>query len=352
MQLATIFALSSGRPPAAIGVVRICGPRVREAMTALIGRVPPPRQAMLARVRDPRSGESIDEAVALFFAGPASETGEDVGELQLHGGRAVIAAVLDALAAIDGLRLAEPGEFTRRAFENGKLDLTRVEALADLIMADTQSQRRQALRQLKGLIGDRAEEWRGRLIDALALVEAGIDFSDEADIGDDQMRPALIVAGELGRQIEAILAQGDRGERLRDGVVVAIAGPPNAGKSSLLNRLARRDAAIVSPLAGTTRDAIEVHLDLGGYPLTLIDTAGIRDSDDPIEREGVRVIFPQGQTCCGQPAFNSGYRREARDVARAQIPLFPKPIPIVVPSGSCGAMLAVHYPELFNPDEG
>ncbi len=284
----TIFALSSGRPPAAIAVVRISGRSAGVALKALIGRMPEPRKAALARVRDPQSGEVIDEALALWFPAPTSETGEDVVELQLHGGQAVIAGVLDALCKIEGCRLAEPGEFTRRGFENGKLDLTRVEGLADLIAAETQAQRRQAFRQLKGLIGDRAEEWRRELIKALALIEARIDFSDEADVPENLVEPALFAAQLLRSKIAACLADSGHGERLREGLVVAIAGPPNAGKSTLLNRLARREAAIVSPHPGTTRDVIEVHLDLDGYPLTLLDTAGIRESSDPVEQEGVR----------------------------------------------------------------
>jgi tRNA modification GTPase len=284
----TIFALSSGRPPAAIAVVRASGPQARLVLEKLIGRVPAPRQAALVRVRQPGSGETIDEGLALWFPGPRSETGEDMAELQLHGGHAVIAAVLQALSKIDGCRLAQPGEFTRRAFESGKLDLTAVEGLGDLIAAETPAQRRQAFRQLKGLIGDRAEGWRRRLVEALALVEARIDFSDEADVPEDLVAPATRIARDLRDEIATVLADRHRGERLRDGLVVAIAGPANAGKSTLFNRLARREAAIVSPYAGTTRDIIEVHLEFDGYPVTLLDTAGIRDSAEPVEQEGVR----------------------------------------------------------------
>ena len=283
----TIFALSSGRPPAAISIVRVSGPQAKAALETLAGRVPKPRLATRVRLRD-GVGQEIDDAIVLWFAGPASATGEDVAEFHIHGGRAVLAALFAALSGLENTRAAEPGEFTRRAFENGKLDLTEAEALDDLIHADTDRQRRQALRQLQGLLGDRARDWRARIIQASALIEAGIDFSDEGDVPAELIAPALATIKSLLAEIEDVLAGQGRSERLREGVIVAIAGPPNVGKSTLINLLARREVAIVSPHAGTTRDVIEVQLDLDGYPLTVIDTAGIRDTDDPIEQEGVR----------------------------------------------------------------
>ena len=283
----TIFALSSGRPPSAIAVVRLSGSEVNKAIKVLAGNVPAPRRATRALLRA-ADGQPIDDAVVLYFPGPRSATGEDVAEFQVHGGRAVLASLFAALSGIENIRAAEPGEFTRRAFENGKLDLTEAEGLDDLIRADTDRQRRQALRQLRGFLGDRARDWRVQIIEAQALIEAGIDFSDEGDVPAELTAPALAKIRRLLDEIHNVLATESRGERLRDGLVVAIAGPPNVGKSTLMNQLARREVAIVSPHAGTTRDIIEVQLDLDGYPLTVIDTAGIRETDDPVEQEGVR----------------------------------------------------------------
>ncbi|MDF0496094.1 tRNA uridine-5-carboxymethylaminomethyl(34) synthesis GTPase MnmE [Bradyrhizobium yuanmingense] len=283
----TIFALSSGRAPSAIAVVRVSGAQAGLSLTTLAGRLPAPRQASRRLLRD-GAGQPIDDAVVLWFPGPASATGEDVAEFHVHGGRAVLAALFAVISDIPNTRAADPGEFTRRAFENGKLDLTEAEGLDDLIHADTDRQRRQALRQLQGLLGDRARDWRERIIEASALIEAGIDFSDEGDVPAELRAPAVKAIRALHDEITKVLAAQGHSERLREGLVVAIAGEPNVGKSTLINQLARREVAIVSPHAGTTRDVIEVQLDLDGYPATVIDTAGIRETDDPVEQEGVR----------------------------------------------------------------
>ncbi len=289
----TIFALSSAPGRAGVAVLRVSGPEAGAALEALAGRLPPERQAVLARLSDPRSGAAIDRGLVLWLPGPHSFTGEDTAELHLHGGRAVIAAALEALAARPGLRPAEAGEFTRRAFDNGKLDLSEVEGLADLIAAETEAQRRQALRQMEGALSRRTEDWRTGLIAALAHAEAAIDFPDEELPQDLQSRLTHKILG-VWRELAQYLDDRHRGERLRDGLYVAIIGPPNAGKSTLLNALARRPVAIVSETAGTTRDVIEVHLDLGGYPVTLADTAGLREAEPDGDTEGQAGVEAEG----------------------------------------------------------
>lgn len=284
----TIFALSSGRLPAGVAVVRISGSQAAAAVLALCGVLPPPRVARYGVLREPVSGEELDRGLTLFFPAPASATGEDVAELHLHGGRAVVAAVLRALSRLPGLRPAVPGEFTRRGHANGKLDLAEVEGLADLIAAESEAQRRQALALASGALSRRVEAWRDGAVGALALLEAAIDFSDEGDVPDDLAEEARAVIIRLRQELLAALSDAARGERVRDGLVVAIVGPPNAGKSTLLNRLAGREAAIVSPTAGTTRDVLEVHLELAGQAVTLLDTAGLRETSDAVEAEGVR----------------------------------------------------------------
>lgn len=282
----TIYALATAPGRAAIAVVRVSGPAAAAALIALAGPLPAPRTAALRQLRDV-DGQPIDQALVLWFPAPASETGEDMAEFQVHGGRAVVEAVLRALGAIPGLRPAEPGEFARRAFANGKLDLTAAEGLADLVAAETDAQRRQALHQLEGGLAHLYDGWRRTLIDLSARLEAAIDFPDEG-------LPTDLTAGvarsidDLAVQVRAHLDDGRRGERLREGFHVAIIGRPNVGKSSLLNRLARREAAIVAPEPGTTRDVIEVSLDLDGLPVTVADTAGVRDAGGAVEREGMR----------------------------------------------------------------
>jgi len=285
----TIFALATAPGRGGISVFRVSGPSARTAVEKLCrpNDMPKVREASLRKIHHPASGETIDSALLIWFENPHSFTGEDVLEIHAHGGRAVANALTEALGALPGFRLAEPGEFTRRAFENGKLDLTEAEAVADLVSAETEAQRRQALRQMEGELGKIYEGWRARLIKSLAWLEAAIDFADD-DLPKDTAEKQSKLLRELADEIARHLDDRGRGERLREGFHVAILGPPNAGKSSLLNALARRDAAIVSNVAGTTRDVIEVHLDLGGYPVTLADTAGLRESMDAIESEGVR----------------------------------------------------------------
>jgi tRNA modification GTPase len=284
----TIVALSSASGRAGVAVLRVSGSRVRFVLETFAGLVPRPRHATLRALRHPASGEVIDTALVLFFPGPASFTGEDVAEFHVHGSRAVLSLLLSALAELPDVRLAEAGEFTRRAFEAGKLDLAAVEGLADLIDSETEWQRRQALRQMEGALGEAASLWRGQLIRAMSLLEAEIDFSDEGDVSAGLAEDAVSAVATVLTGLREALGSFRMGERVREGFVVVLAGPPNAGKSSLLNALARRDVAIVSPQPGTTRDMIEVRLDLAGFPVILIDTAGLRESADPVEIEGVR----------------------------------------------------------------
>lgn len=286
--MSTIFALSSGAGKAGVAVVRLSGPAAGQALMALAGSLPKPRVATVRPLRDPARDVVLDQALVLWFPAPNSFTGEDCAEFHLHGGRSVIAGVLAALAGIAGLRLAEPGEFTRRAFENGKLDLTQAEGLADLIDAETEAQRLQALRQMAGGLRQAADGWRADIVRAMALTEAAIDFSDEADVSTRAIGQAREVINDLVVQLAGALDDGRKGEILREGFRVVITGPPNVGKSSLINALSRRDVAIVSDEPGTTRDVVEVRLDLGGLPILVMDTAGLRAAPGKVEIEGIR----------------------------------------------------------------
>lgn len=282
----TIFALASGQGRAGIAVLRLSGEKAAWALTQLAGKTLVPRHATPVALTAPESGDMLDFALALWFPKPASFTGEAVVELHLHGGPAVVGGVLESLSCLAGLRSAEPGEFTRRAFENGKLDLTEIEGLADLVEAETAGQRRQALRQFDGALRERYESWRDMLLGALARVEAAIDFADE-ELPVEILGAARTSASRCLDAINAHLDDGHRGERLREGLQIVLLGAPNAGKSTLLNALAQRDAAIVSDEPGTTRDVVEIALDLDGFPVTVCDTAGLRKTDAPVEREGV-----------------------------------------------------------------
>jgi tRNA modification GTPase len=286
MSADTIFALSSGPPPAGVAIIRVSGPAVRFGLETLIDSIPEPRRAGLHSIRG-ADGNTLDHGLVLFFPGPTSFTGEDVAEFHVHGGRAVVAAMLSALDALPGYRPAEAGEFTRRAFANQRLDLTQVEGLADLVTAETDAQRRQALHQADGALGRLYDGWRDKLIRARALIEAELDFPDEEDVPGSVSSEAWAIVAEVEEEMLGHLADR-RGERVRDGAEVVILGAPNAGKSSLINAIARRDVAIVTPEPGTTRDLIEVRLDLGGYPVTLVDTAGMRETEGLVEREGIR----------------------------------------------------------------
>jgi tRNA modification GTPase len=291
----TIFALSSAPGRAGVAVVRVSGPQAGPVLDALSSPRPKERMAALRRIRDPESGEVLDQALVLWLAAPKTETGEDMAEFHLHGGSAIVRGVLAVLARQPGCRLAEPGEFARRAFENGRIDLAQVEGLADLIEAETEAQRRQAVAQMGGALSALYEGWRQDLLAATALVESAIDFSDESDVAADAFARAREQVGALCAAIGKHLDDDNRGEILREGFRVVLAGPPNVGKSSLLNALAKRDAAIVSEEAGTTRDVIEVRLDLDGLPVIISDTAGIREALGAIEEEGIRRTLAQAR---------------------------------------------------------
>ncbi|MBV9063965.1 MAG: tRNA uridine-5-carboxymethylaminomethyl(34) synthesis GTPase MnmE [Alphaproteobacteria bacterium] len=292
MHTDAIFALSSGRGRAGVAVVRVSGPGAAGALRSVAGpELPRPRMATLRKLTGP-DGDAIDDGLVLWFPSPASFTGEDVAEFHVHGGRAVIGALLAVLGSIPGLRAAEPGEFTRRAVENGKFDLTQAEALADLVNAETEGQRQQALRQYGGALTTLYEGWRAALIRAAAWVESTIDFSDE-EVPRGALEDARSIIKDVLKEIRVHLEDARRGEILRDGFRLTVIGPPNSGKSSLVNALARRDVAIVSEIAGTTRDLLEVHLDLGGVPVIVTDTAGLRESSDPLEAEGIRRALGQ-----------------------------------------------------------
>ena len=291
----TIFAVASGRGPAGISVIRVSGPSSCFVFETLAGQLPEPRRAVLRRLKT-EDGLLIDEALCLWLPGPNSFTGEDGVEFHCHGAASVIALMLKTLGMITNCRLALPGEFSRRAFENGRMDLAAIEGLADLIDSETEHQRQQAVRQMMGGLSREIDRWREDLIGILALFEAELDFADEGDVDGYVLKRAeqelLAVSAKMAR----VLALGDRGERLREGLTIVLAGPPNSGKSTLLNALARRDVAIVSPIAGTTRDIVEARLDLGGYAVTVLDTAGMRETVDPIEQEGVRRMLARAET--------------------------------------------------------
>ncbi len=291
-QTPTIFALSSGAPPAGVGVIRVSGPAARSALEALAGRVPAPRRASLVRLRD-QGGALLDEALVLWFPGPGTATGEDLAEFHCHGGRAVIAAVEAALASLAGVRRAEPGEFTRRAFANGRIDLAEAEGLADLLSAETELQRAAALANAGGALSRQVEAWRERVLALSAEVEGVLDFSDEEDAAD---LPECFTwnIGALAAELREWLTR-PRSERLGEGFRVVLAGPPNAGKSTLFNALVESEAAITSPIAGTTRDVIERAVAISGVPFTFVDTAGLRDGAEADQIEAIGIARAQSE---------------------------------------------------------
>jgi tRNA modification GTPase len=291
----TIFALATAPGRAGIAVVRVSGPAAAQAVGTLTGSDPPTHRAAALRTLNSFDSETIDEGLVLWFEGPASFTGEDVAEFHVHGGPAIIGTLLENLGRVDGLRLAERGEFTRRAVENGKLDLTRAEAIADLVEAETEAQRKQAVQQYGGSLYELAEEWRSRLVKALAWAEAFIDFAED-EVPEKAGAEVREATTQILKEMQALMADGRRGEILREGLHLTVVGPPNAGKSSLINALTQRDVAIVSDIPGTTRDVIEARLDLGGYPVIVADTAGLRPTTEAIESEGVRRAKARADT--------------------------------------------------------
>lgn len=333
----TIFALSTAPGRAGVAVVRISGEKAGTVLEALTGgKRPAPRHAALRTLRDPATGSVLDRGLVLWLPGPASFTGEDCAELHIHGGPAVIKSLLATLTNQQGCRLAEPGEFSRRAFENGKIDLAEAEGVADLIEAETEAQRRQALAQAGGALSDLYHHWRAHLIDASALTEAAIDFSDESDVAEDAFEKARAMVVQVLPEIQAHLDDGHRGEIVRDGFRVALIGPPNVGKSSLLNALARRDVAIVSAEAGTTRDVVEVRLDLKGYPIIISDTAGLREDAGDVEREGMRrarnaaeraqlvlVLFHNKEDLAALPEFEKNPEKQNKINVLSKVDLKP-----------------------------
>ena len=328
----TIFAISSGSSRAGIAVVRLSGPAALESTRRLSGLEEiVPRKATRSVIRDPETSEQLDDGLVLTFPAPNSFTGEDVAELHLHGSRAVLEDVTAALSRMPALRPAEAGEFTHRAFDNGKLDLTAAEGLADLINAETTAQRRQAQRQLRGDLAELYDDWRDRLLKAIALFEAEIDFTDE-ELPQGLRDEVDAAVTALEADIQVHLADPDRGRRVRDGFYITVVGAPNAGKSSLVNWLAQRDVTIVSDKAGTTRDVVEVHLDLDGYPVIVADTAGLRESADNIEAEGVRRALERAESADFRLALFDGTQLPALDVETAKLAQEPDTLMVVTKS--------------------